>query len=114
MIDSYDFGIIVIDGKRYTSDVIIFQDHINDNWWRKEGHRLGIEDIGEIIDAKPDVLIIGTGHSGLMRVPEETRGFIESKGIEMIIEKTKEACERYNNYKKSGLKRVVAALHLTC
>ncbi|MEM3578264.1 MAG: Mth938-like domain-containing protein [Candidatus Bathyarchaeia archaeon] len=28
MIDSYDFGVIVVNGKRYTSDVIIFPERV--------------------------------------------------------------------------------------
>jgi hypothetical protein len=31
MIDSYDFGAIVIDGKRYSSDVIIYPDRVKDD-----------------------------------------------------------------------------------
>ena len=58
-------------------------------------------DVDEIIETGLDVLIIGTGYSGLMRVPEKTREFIESNGILLVVEKTKDACERYNNYKKS-------------
>ena len=46
-----------------------------------------------------------------MEVPEETREYIRSKGVEIIVEKTKKACELFNELKN---KRVVAALHLTC
>ena len=37
MIEEYSFGQILISGKKYNSDLIIFADHIYDNWWRKEG-----------------------------------------------------------------------------
>ena len=47
MIDSYSFGEIVINGKRYTSDVIIFSDSVDDNWWRKSGHLLHKDDLKE-------------------------------------------------------------------
>jgi len=36
MIDSYDFGRIVINARKFGSDVVIFPDRINGNWWRKE------------------------------------------------------------------------------
>ena len=113
MIDSYSFGRIVIDGRRYTNDVIVFPNRVMDNWWRKEGHRLDIEDLKEVFEEKPEVLIVGTGRWGLVRVPAETRDYVESKGMELIIQRTKEACETYNRLKQSG-KNVVAALHLTC
>ena len=39
-IDRYAFGNIVIDGKAYTKDVIIFPDRVYSPWWRKDGHFL--------------------------------------------------------------------------
>ena len=113
MIDSYDFGKIVIDGKQYTSDLIIFPSRIMSGWWRKEGHRLHVNDLDEVVKEKAEVLIIGTGYSGLMKVPTETKEFVEKEGPELIIQPTKEACKTYNSLIKSG-KKVIAALHLTC
>jgi len=112
MIDSYHFGHIIIDGREYTSDVIIFPDRVKAGWWRIEGHTLHTEDIEDVIGEKPEILIIGTGYAGMMRVLAETTQRLKSEGIELIIEKTRRACETYNQLSKS--KRVVAALHLTC
>ena len=112
MIDSYEFGRIVINGKRYYSDLIVFSDKVRSGWWRKEGHRLHVEDLKEVLEVKPEVLVVGTGYSGLMTVPPETRKYIESKGIELMVQKTTEACETFNRLVKS--RKVVAALHLTC
>ena len=39
-IEDYRFGRVVIDGRAYTSDVIVFPDRVKDNWWRNEGHEL--------------------------------------------------------------------------
>lgn len=113
MIDSYSFGRIIIDGERYTADVIVFPNRVVDNWWRKEGHSLHIEDLKEAFEEKLEVLIVGTGRWSLVKVPNETREYVESKDIELIIQPTKEACETYNRLKQSG-KRVAAALHLSC
>ena len=112
MIESYSFGDIEIDGDRYTNDVKIFPDHIEDNWWREEGHSLHPEDIEDVIEESPEVLIVGTGAYGRMKVPEETRDYIESNGIDLITEKSGSAWETYNKLCKK--KEVVAALHLTC
>lgn len=113
MIESYGFGRIVIEGKEYTTDVIIFSDRVKDGWWRKEGHRLRIEDVEEVIKERPEVLIVGTGYWGLMRVPTETKRRIEERGIELIIQPTKQACKTYNKLIQSG-KDAVAAFHLAC
>jgi len=112
MIDSYSFGRISIDGKDYRNDVIIFQDHVEDEWWRKEGHRLRIEDVEHVLQERLDVLVIGTGAHGMMKVLPETKRFFESRGIEVIAEKTAVACKIYNKISES--KKVAAAFHLTC
>ena len=112
MIDSYDFGRIVINGKRYNNDLIVFPDKVRDGWWRKEGHRLHVEDLKDVLEAKPEVLVVGTGYSGLMTVPPETRKYVQSGGIELIAQRTAEACKTFNRLVQS--RKVVAALHLTC
>ena len=112
MIDSYQFGVIVINGKNYTSDVIIFPDTIKDNWWRKSGHELCLKDIDEVMSENPDVLIVGTGESGLVKVLTEVEQDANARGIKLIVETTDKACETYNEVCHS--QRAVAALHLTC
>ena len=112
MIDSYDFGEVVIDGKRYTSDVIILPNGIRDQWFRREGHRLCIDDLGDVLDKKPDVIVVGTGNPGLMRVLPETEKLIKSGGIKLIVQPTREACRTYNQLSPSH--KAIALLHLTC
>jgi hypothetical protein len=112
MIDSYDFGEIVIDGRRYTSDVIIYPDSVNSSWWRKEGHELCIDDLEDVPDKKPEVIVVGTGNPGLMRILSETEKLIKSKGIKLIVQPTREACKTYNQLSSS--QKVIALLHLTC
>jgi hypothetical protein len=112
MIDAYDFGRIVIDGTTFTSDVIIYPDRIQDQWWRKDGHVLSQTDVESVVREQPEVLIVGTGKYGVMKVPAQTRRYIESKGIEVHIEPTEQACELYNQIAQE--KRTIAALHLTC
>ena len=85
MIENYSFGQILINGKKYSSDLIIFKDYIYDSWWRKEGHNLCIDDIKEIINKKPEVLIIGTGAYGLMKVSSDLIAYLKSKNIIVII-----------------------------
>jgi len=112
-IDSYKFGTIVINGQEYTSDVIIYHDRVDDSWWRNEEHRLIPSDIPDVMNAQPDILIIGTGYAGVLKVPKEIAGHIASHGIEVMIEKTPRAVELYNSF--LGTKKyAIAALHLTC
>lgn len=111
-IDSYSFGNIVIDGKSYSSDVIILKDRVIPNWWRKEGHELCLGDLKDIDIEKTVTLVVGTGTSGMMKVLEEVRDYFNSKGVKVIEERTDEACKTYNSLCNSH--DVSAVLHLTC
>jgi hypothetical protein len=112
MIDSYEFGKIVLDGKVYTSDLIILPDRIIDKWWREEGHKLSLKDIDVVLAEWPETFVIGTGASGAMQVLPEVRHVLGLRGVHVIIMNTKEACEAYNEVYKTS--RTIAALHLTC
>jgi hypothetical protein len=111
-IDEYNFGKMVIAGKTYTSDVIIYPDRVDSSWWRKEGHYLQKEDLKDIVDAAPDIVIIGRGNWGVMEVPKETLDFLESNGIKAYTEKTANAVKLFNSQPKD--RKVIGAFHLTC
>lgn len=112
-IDSYNFGRITIDKKEFYKDVIIFSDYVFSPWLRKEGHFLSAEDLSNVFDKKPKILIIGTGYSGLMEVPDKVMKILKEKNIEFFILKTKEACNKFNEL-TSANKNPIAVLHLTC
>jgi len=112
MIDSYRFGRIVIQGRVYTNDVIIYPDRVEGHWWRKEGHQLCPEDIEEVFVRKPEVLIVGTGEAGLMRISSAVEDRLKAAGIALRAERTEKACALFNEL--SGHRNAVAALHLTC
>ena len=111
-IDSYHFGEIVINGKKYSSDVVIFPNRVREKWWRKTGHELCLEDIAEVLTENPEVLVVGTGASGLMKVLPEVEQVAQAQGIKLIMETTDEACNTYNRLCQS--QKVVAAFHITC
>lgn len=112
-IDSASFGSIRINGQNYSSDVIIYPDRVDSGWWRKEGHRLQEEDIREILQAAPQILIVGTGQDGRMKVDPQLKRLLQQKGIELFADLTPEACRLHNDLIK-GDKTVITALHLTC
>ena len=115
MIDSYGFGVMVINGRRYTSDVIVFPEKVIDGWWRREGHKICVEDLKKILEHKPspEVLVIGTGYFGLVKVDEEVKRLLKTRKIELIAKPTKEAYKTFNDLLKSG-RNVAGAFHLTC
>jgi len=113
MIEDYDFGVMVIGGRRYTRDLILVEDRIYPNWWRKEGHSLCLDDLKVVLNERPDILVIGTGYSGVMEVPKEVVEKLESMGISVIVEPTPKAYKTFNKLLREG-KRVAGAFHLTC
>jgi hypothetical protein len=112
-IDSYQFGEIVIDGASYSSDCIILGDSVQSDWWRKQGHLLFAEDIETIIAAKPSVLVVGCGASGLMKVPDRTQQVLQKHNIQLEALDTHRAVQKFNELSQAGI-NVAAVLHLTC
>ena len=111
MIESFSFGQIIIDGKTYYSDVVIYPDHVQSEWWRKEGHSLTVEDVDKLLTIKPDILIVGTGYGGL-KVPKKTEDYVKSIEVKLIVQETEKICGQFNELSKSN--KVIAALHLSC
>ena len=111
-IESYSFGRITIDSNTYSNDLIILPDGVRPGWWRRTGHSLDKEDLQEVIEAAPSVLVIGTGNVGAMQVPQVTLDYLAANNIRAEVLRTAAACERYNELAQS--EQAAAALHLTC
>ena len=111
-IDSYVFGHVVVDGRSYTSDVMVFPDGAVDGWRREDGHRVEAADLYAVLLAKPEVLVVGCGCYNVMEVPAATADYVRVRGIDLVMLDTAAAVELFNSL--SGKKKVAAALHLTC
>jgi len=114
-ITSYSFGNIDIDNQRYSSDLKIINGQVKPNWWRKDGHRLHLEDISDIIEAKPRILVVGMGYSGLMRLADGLAAELKRLGIETEALPSKKAVTRFNQLiEERGPEEIALAIHLTC
>lgn len=120
MIQEYHFGSITIDGKTYNHDLELRWTGEVLSWWRKESHVIDAEAVGRAVEQGPEIIIIGTGESGMARVAEEAQEFIKGKGIKLIIDKTEEATKTFNiineeSEEEEGVRRkVIGLFHLTC
>ena len=74
---------------------------------------LSAEDIEAIIAAKPSVLVVGCGASGLMKVPDRTHQVLQKHNIQLEAFDTYKAVQKFNELSEVGV-NVAAALHLTC
>lgn len=111
-IEGCRFGLVVIDGRRYTRDVVILPERVIPDWWREEGHALAVADLRSLLEDLPQVLVVGLGHMARMRVLPETADWLATRGVELVSANTPVACEAYNRLRLE--RRVAAALHLTC
>lgn len=111
-IQTYRFGHIIIDGAEYNRDVIIFPDHVRSDWRRRDGHSLALEDLVEVLEDDPEVIIVGRGAFGRLKVAEEVHQLMTERGIELLIFRTEEACKVYIELREQ--QRVIAVLHLSC
>lgn len=113
MIEAYAFGAITIRGESFRSDVRIIDGRVLPEWWRSDGHLCTPADLEEVLKAGPEVLVIGTGASGRMRLDDGLVEALAKQGIRCLAMPTREAVDRFNALHEQG-ERVAAALHLTC
>lgn len=125
MIEEYKFGSITVDGKACDYDVEVRWNPWGQTsevlkWQRKESHVIDLEDIQGTLDQNPDIIIIGTGESGLAKVTDRLKQGVKAKGIELIIDQTEQATKTFNiinedSQEEEGEQRkVIGLFHLTC
>ena len=120
MIEEYRFGSITIDGKTYTNDVEVYWSGEVLEWWRGESHVVDVKDIKRTLEKKPEIIVIGTGESGMVKVTEAAQKAIEEKDIKLVVDTTGEAVKTFNvicqesKEEEGEQARVIGLFHLTC
>ncbi len=111
------FGRIVIDGKTYDHDVVVYPSgrvEKRKKWLSKNkhgtSHRFDPEELREYLKEDFDVLLIGTGAYGMLSLLPGGRKLV--KGKEVIELPTGKAIEKFSEL--SGRRRVLAVFHITC
>lgn len=113
MIEKNEFGSIQIDGKIYTTDILIYPDgRVTASWWRRHGHRLALEDMEALLASDPAVIVIGTGVYGRMLPEPGLEKNLTDRGIELVLAPTDEAVSHFNRLRSS--RKIGAGFHLTC
>ena len=113
MIENYSFGRMRVNGMDYTEDLKIIGGEVKPDWRRESGHRIGEEDIRDILAAKPEILVIGTGSSENAQLSEKAVSEVKEQGIRLVPQATQQAVKTFNNLLDEG-KSVSGAFHLTC
>jgi len=110
-LEATSFGSITISGKNYDHDVYVFWDGTVER--RVGDHTVPARQMEYIIRSKPEIVIIGTGQFGIVRVPSESEKLAKEQDIEVVKARTPQAIRIFNEAMKKG-KRVSAIIHVTC
>jgi hypothetical protein len=113
VIDFFEFGSMVIDGRRYTSDLIIYPDgRVRDGWRRGRGHVLTRTDVQTLVGSGSETIIAGTGIHGRMQPEPGLENMLEKMGIQFMAGPNDQAVAWYNH--RSATFKVGACFHLSC
>ena len=112
-ISSTKFGSITISGKTYEHDVIVTWEgkvrpaHVDIR------HIIGEKELAQLLLERPEIIVIGLGQSGLMKLAPEVLAFADEKKLKIIQKPTPKAIKEFNQLARAG-KKVVAYMHVTC
>ena len=112
-VDEYEFGRIVIDGKRYESDLIVSGGCVSK---RRKGNskklkaRFGHTPLSEHEELpwNCSTLVVGTGLYGGMPITDGVREEAERRGVSLLEMPTTQALQHLND------QDTCLVLHLTC
>ncbi|NMX22780.1 hypothetical protein HCU62_02320 [Dissulfurirhabdus thermomarina] len=114
-VGNYRFGEVEVDGRPFRRDLKIVRGRVREGWWRDRGHAVGEADLVDVIEARPAVLVLGTGASGLMRPDPSLEEALAAREIRLEALPSARAVERFNELcREMGAERVALAIHLTC
>ena len=108
LITGHGPGYVKINDSRHLSSLIIMPDQIIEGWPVSAASTLTPEHFARVVEYRPEVLLVGTGHKLAFPAPASLRLIIEA-GIGYEIMDTAAACRTYNILMSEG-RNVAAAL----
>ena len=108
LITGYSAGFVEINRQRYTSNLIVMADILISDWQATNFASLAEAHFAQIVDLKPEVVLLGTGEKHQFLHPKITQNLTEN-GIPLECMTTAAACRTYNILMSEG-RNVVAAL----
>ncbi len=110
MIQAFEFEKIVIDGREFGTDVMIYPNGKIKKWKRKDEHDLRASDIKKIVKQHPKRVILGLGTVGNLNVRPKVYEMLKEAGIEILAYKTDKAIEIYKEQREE--EGMAALLHI--
>jgi hypothetical protein len=116
-IDATEFGAVTIDAKTYEHDVIIrLSGKVEKRRKRLSKEKYGTSHIVSKEEAKfvfeggCEVLIVGAGQDGNVRLSPEASAYLDKKRCRVILQPTPEAIVSFNRSRD----KKIALIHVTC
>lgn len=109
-IDNSYFGTIIIDGRKFDSDVVVGWDGRIES--KSGSHSFTKADLNELMMRDPEVVIVGTGTVGNVKVDADAEIAARTHGIELIAKLTPQAIQEFNKHAKR--RKTIAVMHVTC
>ncbi len=110
-------GVVEVAGFGQFRDVKIWPGGARTWDWRETGtrHVPGIQtaDVTKLVEKGCEVIVLSRGMHLRLQTHPKTITYLESRGIEVIVEESKACLQRYNELAASG-RRVGALVHSTC
>lgn len=117
-IDKVSWGKVKIDGQDHHQVLLVgneVMERENDKLRDLFGttHRMGDWEKKRLFSGKPEIVLVATGWSGLVKIDDDFKRELEKKEIELQTVLTPKVVKRYNQLIQEG-RRVNALIHTTC
>ncbi len=116
-IEDTKFGSITIDGKTYDHDVIIRLSGKVEKRRKKlskekysTSHLVSKEEAKFVYEEGCDLLIVGAGQEGNVRLSPEASDYFDNKGCKVTMQATPEAIRSFNRSRE----KKIGLMHVTC
>ncbi|HEY3396028.1 MAG TPA: ROK family protein [Armatimonadota bacterium] len=111
------FGAVRVDGKEVATDLYVRADGSLVERKKKpirkkygSSHLVDKDELRKVLKGKPELLLVGSGHSRMVRLTDEAWDYLQGLGVEWHLLSTPEAIAAYNEAR--GTRALL--LHVTC
>ncbi|MBN2679420.1 MTH938/NDUFAF3 family protein [Acidithiobacillus montserratensis] len=109
LINGYGPEGIAVRGQYYTEGLLVTADWLQSPWGPESSAALGLEHFTEVLQRKPDVLLLGTGKKQVF--PLKLMVALREAGVPVEVMDTSAACRTYNILMAEDRAVLAALLH---
>ncbi|NWF77371.1 MAG: hypothetical protein HXY36_02055 [Chloroflexi bacterium] len=115
-IDELTFGSIVVEGKKYRRDILIFADGTvkkrKGSLLMFSSHEIKRQELEELSQGQPETIIIGTGTDSAAHIAPEAENWAKANNMNLLVQASHDAVAKLNELAEQ--KKVAALIHITC